>query len=102
MVTAQDIRESVRDLGLSGRPLCVHPSLRSFGWGEGGASAVVEGLLSEGCTVMVPMFSYTFAVPPPPGRRLARNGRNLRLTHCGDLQCDRCNDAVMGGSIIST
>ncbi|MBI4640625.1 MAG: AAC(3) family N-acetyltransferase [Candidatus Tectomicrobia bacterium] len=76
MVTAQDIREAVRDLGVSGRPLCVHSSLRSFGWVEGGASAVVEGLLSEGCTVMVPTFSYTFAVPPPPGRRLARNGWN--------------------------
>lgn len=65
MVTVQDIREAVRDLGLSGRPICVHASLRSFGWVAGGASTVVEGLLAEGCTVMVPSFSYGFAVPPP-------------------------------------
>jgi len=74
MVTVKDIRSATRDLALSGRPLCVHSSLRSFGWVEGGASAVVEALLAEGCTVMVPTFSCGFAVPPPPDLRPARNG----------------------------
>ena len=72
MVTVQTIREAAQALGLSGRALCVHASLRSFGWVEGGASAVVDGLLAEGCTVMVPTFSWTFAVPPPRARP-ARN-----------------------------
>lgn len=65
MVTAQNIREAAQPLGLSGRALCVHASLSSFGWVEGGGSAVVDGLLAEGCTVVVPTFSWTFAVPPP-------------------------------------
>jgi aminoglycoside N3'-acetyltransferase len=65
MVTMRHVSEGARAAGMSGRPICVHASLRSFGWVEGGASAVVDGLLAEGCTVMVPTFSWTFAVPPP-------------------------------------
>ena len=33
-VTTSDIRLAIRNLGLAGRPLCVHSSLRSFGWRE--------------------------------------------------------------------
>jgi len=73
-VTIQDIREAIQNLGLSGRPLCVHSSLRSFVWVDEGASTVVNGLLAEGCTVLVPTFSWTFGVPPPPDMRFARNG----------------------------
>ena len=73
-VTTEDVRAAVRALGLSHRPLCVHSSLHSFGWVEGGAATVVDGLLAEGCTVLVPAFSPAFAVPPPPDRRLVRNG----------------------------
>lgn len=75
-VTLWDIRQVAQDLGVSGHPLCLHASLRSFGWVEGGATTVVDGLLAEGCTMMVPTFSWTFAVPPPPGMRPARNGWN--------------------------
>jgi aminoglycoside 3-N-acetyltransferase len=71
-----DIRHAVRALDLSDRSLCVHSSLRSFGWVDGGASAIVEGLLAEGCTVLVPTFTYVFAVEPLPHQRPARNGWN--------------------------
>ena len=73
MVSKETVTDAVRQLGLSGRALCVHASLRSFGKVEGGALAVVDGLLAEGCTVMVPAFSWTFAVPPTDSRP-ARNG----------------------------
>lgn len=76
-----DIREAVRELGLAGRPLCVHSSLRSFGRVEGGARAVIEGLLAEGCTIMVPSFTYHFAVPPPEGTFIARNGEDGWARH---------------------
>jgi aminoglycoside N3'-acetyltransferase len=75
MVTLHNIREAAQALGISNRALCIHASLRSFGKVEGGASAVVEGLLAEGCTVMVPTFSWTFAVPPS-GARPTQNGWN--------------------------
>ena len=74
-VTSNDISAGIRSLGLSQAPVCVHSSLRSFGQVTGGAPSVVEGLLAEGCTVLVPTFSSeAYEVPAPPGVRLARNG----------------------------
>ena len=74
-VTTDDIRGGIRKLGLSYLPVCVHSSLRSFGYIAGGAQAVVEGLLAEGCTILAPTFSSeAYEVPPPPDIRLARNG----------------------------
>ena len=67
-VTLDDIRTAARESGLSGRPVCVHASLRSFGWVEGGAQAVVDGLLAEGCTVLVFTLTWVFASPPPSGK----------------------------------
>ncbi len=75
-VTADDIRAAVRRLGLSGRAVCVHASLRSFGVVAGGAAAVIDGFLAEGCTLLVPAFTDAFAIPPPPHLRPARNARD--------------------------
>lgn len=73
-VTLETIRRAAEELGLSGQALCVHASLRSFGRVAGGAAAVVDALLAEGCTLLVPTFSWSYAVPPPADFRLPRNG----------------------------
>ncbi|HUX88909.1 MAG TPA: AAC(3) family N-acetyltransferase [Chloroflexota bacterium] len=75
MTAIEDIRAGIRALRLGGLPLCVHSSLRSFGWVEGGAATVVDGLLQEGCTVLVPAFADVYRIPPPddPHLRPARN-----------------------------
>lgn len=73
-VTIGEIRDAVWAVNAAGRPVCVHASLRSFGHVSGGAPAVVEGLLMAGCTVLVPTFSYGFAVAPLAHQRPARNG----------------------------
>lgn len=78
-VVMNDIRCAVRALGLSGRPVCIHSSLRSFGRVERGATTLLQGLLAEGCTVLVPSFSIAaFAIEPPAGAEMrpARNGLN--------------------------
>ena len=80
LVDRQVVRQAVRALGLGQQPLCVHASFRSFGGVTGGPEAVVDGLLDEGCTVLVPTFSWGYAVPPPPGLRPARNGWPLGPT----------------------
>ena len=72
-VTRRDIADAAAANGLSDGALCVHSSLSSFGRVAGGARAVVDGLLDAGCTVMVPAFTYDFAVAQPPGRELSRN-----------------------------
>ena len=74
-VKGEAIRAGVRELGLSGLPLEVHSSLSSFGRVEGGAATVVDSLLAEGCTVVVPTFtSPAYLVEPPEAMRLDRNG----------------------------
>jgi aminoglycoside 3-N-acetyltransferase len=74
MVTTEDIRKAVQNLSLSNKPVCIHASLRSFGWVKGGPLAVVDGFLAQGCTVVVPTFSYDLAVPPPVDMRPLQNG----------------------------
>ncbi len=77
VVAMSDIRRAIRELDLAGRVVCVHSSLRSFGRVERGATTILQGLLAEGCTVLVPSFSIAaFAITPPavPEMRPARNG----------------------------
>lgn len=77
-VTRDDIRHATRAAGLSGLPLCIHSSLRSFGQVDGGARTVIDGLLAEGCTVVVPTFVDAFEIYPPEDVRLERNGWDYR------------------------
>jgi len=73
-VHTRDIAEAVRALELQHRPVCLHSSLRSFGSVEGGAEAIIQGFLNEGCTVMAPTFSYEHAVAPPLELSPPQNG----------------------------
>lgn len=75
-VTYQDIQHAIRALGLSRQSVCLHASLRSFGQVAGGALTVVQAFVDEQCTILVPSFSWSFAVPPSPHERFPRNGWN--------------------------
>ena len=72
--TQTDLSDALRSLGLDGKPLCVHSSLRSFGRPTLRAEAVIDAALSVGCTLMVPAFGYIFARNSLPGMKPARNG----------------------------
>ncbi|TMV44396.1 AAC(3) family N-acetyltransferase [Paenibacillus mesophilus] len=76
-VTREDISKAIKILGLSQKPICVHSSLRSFGWVEGGAEGIVQCFLDQGCTILVPTFSWIYSEVPPIEFRPRRNG-------CGD------------------
>jgi aminoglycoside 3-N-acetyltransferase len=65
MLTQSEIERELRDLGLQrGDAVEVHSSLRSIGWVEGGAEAVIEALIAvvgpEGAVVM-----SCYPVSPP-------------------------------------
>jgi len=75
-VTRYDIRAAIQALELSRQPVCVHSSLRSFGHVDGGAQTVVDAFLDEGCTLMAPSFSWTYATHAPKHLRPRRNGTN--------------------------
>jgi aminoglycoside N3'-acetyltransferase len=81
IVNEQDIRGALRSLDLSGRAVCAHISLRSFGRVDGGADAVVRAFLAEGCTLLVPTFSSAFEIEPPAHMRFERNGWDYERPH---------------------
>ena len=69
-----DLICTIDRLELEGRPVCVHSSLSSFGFLEGGAKTVVQAFLDKGCTLLAPTFTYIYTVPAPPRRQYSRNG----------------------------
>lgn len=73
--SSTELQNAIETLGLSRAPLCVHSSMRSFGQLLGGPAALVDTFLAEGCTLLVPSFSWAaFAIPPPASMRPLRNG----------------------------
>lgn len=76
-VSKSDIGKVLVDLGINKKPVCVHSSLSSFGWIDGGAESIVQGFLNEECTLLVPTFADAFSVFPPEHLRPSQNG-------CGD------------------
>ncbi len=72
-VQTDEIRRAVQAVGATGRPVAIHASLRSFGHVRGGGRTIVETLLAERCTVLVPTFSHVYAVAPLPHQRPPRN-----------------------------
>ena len=74
------VKKALFELGFSGKPVCVHASIRSFGGAvSGGPVRILEDLLDEGCTVLVPSFSSAFAIRPPDNLRVPRNGCDYRF-----------------------
>jgi len=74
IVTQQDIQLALRTLGLAGVPVCTHAAFRSFGAVVGGTASLIAAFLDAQCTLLVPTFSWSFAVPPPPDQRIPQNG----------------------------
>jgi len=72
-VKEKDIIKAIKELNLSGKAICVHSSLKSFGEVDGGAKTIINAFLKEKCTLLVPSFSYICEVMPPENR-IKRNG----------------------------
>jgi hypothetical protein len=69
IVTEQDFHVALRTLGLAGVPVCIHAAFRSFGTVAGSTASLIAAFLEAHCTLLVPTFSWTFAIPPPPEQR---------------------------------
>lgn len=74
MVTYNDIKDAINDNGLSNKTICLHSSLKAFGYLEGGAATVVKAFIESGCTIVVPTFYYNSAVKAPKGYEIKQNG----------------------------
>src|SRR6266566_4111228 len=71
---AERIASGLSQLGLLGKRVVAHSSLRSFGPVEGGAETVISALQSVCRTVLMPGFQCVANVLPPLERRPERNG----------------------------
>ncbi len=65
-VSRKDVAAAALAAGIADRVACVHASLRSFGNVDGGAEAVVHGLLDVGTTLVVPTSTFQFCMAPRP------------------------------------
>ena len=73
-VSHEAISDGLRRLELSGKPVAVHSSLRSFGQVAGGAETVIAALQEVCSTVLMPGFQCAAKILPPPEKRYRQNG----------------------------
>jgi aminoglycoside 3-N-acetyltransferase len=100
VVRVEDITDALTTLGLAGRVLEMHVSLRSFGRLDNGASTIVEGALAAGCTVVAAtMTGDRFAAAAPPDDRPARNGLEYNdddVKSADDVYDPSCTEVAAG------
>jgi len=65
MVDKKILLEAINRLGIDGKPVCIHSSLKSFGYVDGGAETIIQAFLYAGGFVFVPTFTYMYEVYPP-------------------------------------
>ena len=69
------IEAAIRELGLAGKAVAAHVSLRSFGHLVDGPATIVDGFLAAGSTFLAStMAPGLFGISAPPSDRPARNG----------------------------
>ena len=75
MILQSEIRSALIQLGLAGKSVCVHSSIRSFGDRlENGLCGLLNSFLDCGCTIMAPTFSKMFMQQPDGLYQPAQNG----------------------------
>ncbi len=72
-MSIEKLKEAMVDMDFSGRPVCIHSSMRSFRPSID-ANDLLDVFLNRGATVLVPTFSYDFETAPPIEDRPKRNG----------------------------
>jgi len=71
----KEIVDSIKSIGLAGKAVCMHSSMRSFGEIKGGAETVIDAFLESGCTLITPSFSFdAYMTEPPADMRPELNG----------------------------
>lgn len=89
VVGVSEVEGALRELGIEGRPIEVHVSVRSFGGLEDGPATIVDGVLATGSTVLAAtMAPDLFGVPAPLDDRPAQNGIDYSMLApvAGDAQ----------------
>lgn len=73
-VKGDDLRAGFERLGLIGKRVAIHSSLRSFGHVAGGAEAIVDECINSFELILTPAFCFDSNAPPPLHDRPKQNG----------------------------
>ena len=96
VIGVREVEGALRELGIAGRPVEVHVSVRSFGGLEDGPATIIDGVLAAGSTVLAAtMAPDLFGIPAPPDDRPSRNGidYSMQASIAGDAQREESTGA---------
>ncbi len=63
----EKIKHAIADLNLSGKNVCIHSSMRTYGSKSHDLPQIIkEAFLENSCTILVPTFSYMLEAKPVP------------------------------------
>lgn len=96
MLSYEDLRSRLVELGLKNNPVIAHASLKSFGTIDGGADALLRAVLDSVGALVMPTFTYKTMITPevgPPNNGLVYGSdQNLNLMaepFTPDMPCDK-------------
>lgn len=67
------IKNVIRDYGLTGKNICIHSSYKSLGSKKLKPGEIIETFLEHECTILSPTFSYSYMREPDEINRPVRN-----------------------------
>jgi len=79
IVTKKIIKSSIKKTGLQNKSICIHSSLKSFGFVEDGAKTIINAFLEENVTIVAPTFSYDFETTPLNNKEIPKQNAYCRL-----------------------
>ena len=68
-----ELFQTIQASPLKDNIVCLHSSLKSFGFLEGGPDTLIQAFLQNGCTLVMPTFTYDCEIPMPPDRLILQN-----------------------------
>jgi len=82
----QDLKTAITEEKLSGKNICIHSSIKSFGGLENGPQGIIEAFLKEDCTIIVPTFTDKYEVNPEKNMMPMQNGwdYSYKIESCCD------------------
>lgn len=99
MVNYHGLRSAFQDLGLAGKPIIAHASLKPFGYIQNGADAVLQALSESVQSVIMPTFTYRTMITPsvgPPDNGISYGGDEYYNREALPFTLDLPADSMMG------
>jgi aminoglycoside 3-N-acetyltransferase len=93
------LKSFFQELHLADKPVIAHASLKSFGYIQNGADAVLQALTESVQSVMMPTFTYRTMITPevgPPGNGISYGGDDYYNREARPFALDMPADSMMG------